>query len=114
MYNSLCASCALLGKDCTGTTNQSWTGCIHRTNPDGAYTAKIAGKWYAFQMDTFGHYVFGTGADAGKLARVERTPGTTEGRNAAILATCSPLPTWRDAYNAARESGHFVGQLYER
>lgn len=28
--NSMCVSCGQLGKDCAGTTCQSWTGCIYR------------------------------------------------------------------------------------
>ena len=30
MMNPICNNCAKLGKDCAGTNNQVWTGCIYR------------------------------------------------------------------------------------
>lgn len=111
--NNMCAGCALFNKRCTGTKNQTWTGCIYRTAPAGSYIIRIGNAWYALSMDTYAHYIFGIGADTEKLIEIKPTPGTTAGRNAAILATCSPLPTWRDAYSVARLAGNFIGQLYE-
>lgn len=28
--NNMCETCAKLGKDCNGTTCQTWTGCVYR------------------------------------------------------------------------------------
>lgn len=30
LANSMCLTCAKLGKDCNGTTSQVWTGCIYK------------------------------------------------------------------------------------
>ena len=110
--NSMCRDCALFNKDCAGTRNPVWTGCISRTKPDGHYTINLNGRYYALAMDTFGHYVFGIGPDTGKLARIERTRGSTAGRDAAILATCTPFDTWREAYAIAKTAGYYCGELY--
>lgn len=111
--NNMCTGCALFCRSCAGTKSQTWTGCIYRTAPAGSYIIRIGSAWYALRMDLFAHYIFGIGADADKLTKIKPTPGTTAGRNAAILATCSPLPSWADAYSAARSTGNFIGQLYE-
>lgn len=28
--NNICLDCVLLGKECAGTSNQVWTGCVSR------------------------------------------------------------------------------------
>lgn len=28
--NMMCTTCAKLGRDCSGTTCQTWTGCVYR------------------------------------------------------------------------------------
>lgn len=30
MLNKMCENCLCLGKDCNGTENQVWSGCIYR------------------------------------------------------------------------------------
>ena len=31
MLNRMCNQCSRLNKDCNGTENQTWTGCVRRT-----------------------------------------------------------------------------------
>ena len=112
--NAMCKDCARYRADCTGTTCAVWTGCVRRVKPArGTYTAKICGKWYALKMDDFARFVFGIGSDADKWTEIEPSPGSTAGRNAAIVATCTPFCTWREAYDAAKAAGNFIGQLCE-
>lgn len=110
----MCENCARLNRGCLGCAGGPYTGCIRRAVPDNAYTIRIGDSWYALMMDTFAHYVFGTGRDAGRFAEIAATRGTTAGRNAAIMATCSPFETWRDAYTVAKATGRFAGQLFEK
>lgn len=111
--NAMCENCARLNRGCTGCADGPYTGCIRRAVPDKAYTVRIGGRWYALMMDTFARYVFGIGRDTGRFAEIAATRGTTAGRNAAIMAACSPFDTWRDAYTAASATGCFAGQLFE-
>lgn len=34
-YNPICIGCARKGKDCTGTKNFVWTGCVYREKKEG-------------------------------------------------------------------------------
>ena len=114
MLNPICADCVKLGNACKGTHCTTWTGCIYKAKPaPETYTANIRGKWYALKMDQFAHYIFGIGTDSGRWQEINPTPGSTDGRNTAIEAACSPLETWREAYNTAKANGNFIGQLYE-
>lgn len=39
--NTMCENCACLGDTCQGSTNQTWTGCIYKTNVQPSRSAEI-------------------------------------------------------------------------
>ncbi len=70
------------------------------------YTIVLDGRHYAAGMDFFGEKVFSI--ETGKHVDGVRTAAE---RDAAIMAVCQPREGWRDAYNAARAAGNYIGQL---
>lgn len=70
------------------------------------YTIYLAGAFYAIGSDLLMETL--TSLETGRTRSGIRT---VSDRNQAILDLASPLP-WRAAYDLARRSGEYIGQLF--
>ena len=58
--NNMCKDCNCLNKDCEGTNEQSWTGCIYKGMKSGQ-KVKIINPYFNNRTGAFKGYLWNTG-----------------------------------------------------
>lgn len=86
--NNMCETCARLGKDCEGTTCQTWTGCVYRQEDkekrifaiykrDLIKTARITGRPQELRYNCIQYLCRFPGIDPVKMAASLQNDGFT-------------------------------------